>query len=432
MNQNSGKNRVILFLIVFLDMMGFSIIFPIFPEILQFFNSKGHDYTLDIFIKIAHYITPSHDSKVIIVLLGGISGSIYSFLQFVFAPLWGKISDSEGRKPVLIFTSIGNLLGYIVWLFSGNFTMFVLSRIITGSMGGNISVASASMADSTSIQDRAKGMGMIGAGIGLGFIFGPPIGGFLSKYELSSVFYFLSPVLTKFSMSAFFSVLVAAMNILLLIFLFHETKEKIKTQTKKVHPLLEINNIQNKKLITIALVYFLFMFSFSGFEFVLNFFLSEIYNFSPENIGMTFVFIGIIIIFIQGGIIRRISGKVSEINICIFGAISLIIGFSILIFIPVLSFVFFAFALLATGSAFLNPGFTSLASINARLEEQGKSLGVIRSFGSLARAISPITFCLIYFLNGAYFSFTVSFMITIVFFVLLLVMRYKYTEQTNL
>ncbi|MCC6276135.1 MAG: MFS transporter [Leptospiraceae bacterium] len=404
-------------------MMGFSIIFPIFPEILKFFNSRGNDFTLEIFLKLAYYIAPSHDAVVITVLLGGISGSIYSFLQFIFAPLWGKISDTVGRKPVLIFTSIGNFLGYAIWLFSGNFTMFVLSRLVTGSMGGNISVASASMADSTSIQDRAKGMGMIGAGIGLGFIFGPPIGGFLSRYEISHLSPWLVSIFTVFPFSAFFSVFVAGLNLILLIFLFQETYQKGAKQNKKIHPFLEVTDIRNLKLMVIALIYFLFMFSFSGFEFALNFFLSGAYQFTPSQIGLTFVFIGFIIIIIQGGVIRRISGKVSETNICLFGAIALIVGFTVLLNLKTIEFAFLGFAFLAVGSAFLNPGFTSLASVNASQDEQGKSLGVIRSFGSLARAISPISFCLIYFLNDAYFSFMVSFSITLLFFVLLLIMK---------
>ncbi len=396
--------------------MGFSIIFPIFPEILNHYNSLGKDFILQVFIRVAHFISPSNDFAVITVLLGGISGSIYSFLQFIFAPLWGKISDSVGRKPILIFTSFGNLLGYVIWLLSGSFSTFVLSRLITGAMGGNISVASASMADSTTSAERAKGMGIIGAGIGLGFIFGPPIGGLLSKYNFPDIH--LS--LTVFPFSALFAISIALLNLIFVIFLFDETYQKGTQTKKKFHPFLEIAGLSNQKILSTSIIYFLFMFSFSGFEFVINFFLSKNYHFSPKEIGLTFVFIGLIIILIQGGVIRRISGKIAERKICIFGAIFICVGFAVLLIFRSLEFSFSGFALLAVGSALLNPGLSSLASLNSSPSEQGKNLGIMRSFGSLARALSPISFCLIYFLYDVYISFTVSLVITVVFLFILL------------
>ena len=171
------REKLVLFLTVFIDMMGFSVIFPIFPETLRFFLARETDPVLQFFLSIIHLFESSNENKLFIVLFGGVVGSIYSILQFFFAPIWGRMSDRVGRKPALILTSTGNFLGYLVWFFSGSFTLFVISRLITGCMGGNISVASAAMADVTAEKDRAKGMGMIGAGIGLGFMFGPPLGG---------------------------------------------------------------------------------------------------------------------------------------------------------------------------------------------------------------------------------------------------------------
>ena len=174
-------------------MMGFSLIFPIFPETLNHFLAQAGDPVLDLLAGWTARILDGRTSdwKLFVALFGGIVASLYSILQFLFSPIWGKLSDSTGRRPVLVFTCTGSFLGYLVWLFSGSFSLFVLSRLVTGLMGGNVSVATAAMADSTSEQDRTKGMGMIGAGIGLGFIAGPSIGGILAHTDPSYLLPFL-------------------------------------------------------------------------------------------------------------------------------------------------------------------------------------------------------------------------------------------------
>ncbi|WCL50543.1 MFS transporter [Leptospira sp. GIMC2001] len=408
------RNSILLFITVFADMMGFSVIFPIFPETIKYFLAISGDPVFNYFYQLALSLGGLEKPEFIVVLFGGILGSVYSVLQFIFSPFWGRLSDSLGRKNILIFTSAGNLIGYLVWLFSSSFSLFLLSRVITGSMGGNISVASASMADITTSQDRAKGMGMIGAGIGLGFIFGPLLGGLFSGTELHNLFPSLSGFgFTVFSSSALVSLLVAIINLILIIFLFHETlsssdkKEKIESPFS--HPILSSSKQSFRVLLFVSYIYFLFIFSFSGFEFCLNFFLNEAKSFTPREIGMTFLYIGLIIIFVQGGIVRRVSGKVSEIKIILSGVTIISLGYIGLIFLSDGNFGLFAsLGFMSFGSALIHPGLSSLASLRSSSQEQGKNLGIFRSFGSLARAFSPISFALVYFGYGPYFVFILA------------------------
>jgi MFS family permease len=372
--------------------------------------NQAPDPVFSAFLDLADWMRGDGGESLKIVLFGGILGSIYSILQFIFSPIWGRLSDRIGRRKVLLLTCSGNLLGYVVWLFSASFSGFILSRVITGAMGGNISVASAAMADSTSDADRAKGMGMIGAGIGLGFIFGPLLGGVLSGIELVDLFPVLSGVsFTIFSTSALVSILVAFLNLLFVILFLKETYSKQKNEESResgsdtpIYPIFLILKEKYRGLLLISGIYFFFIYSFSGFEFTLNFFLNEEFHFSPKQIGFTFLYIGVIIILIQGGLIRRISGKVPEKKIAFSGLGLLLVGYLGLVFHFEMKVLFFiGLGLLAVGSALLHPSLSSLASLGAKREEQGLSLGIFRGFGSLARGLSPISFAFLYFQTSA-------------------------------
>lgn len=398
-------------------MMGFSIIFPLFPETLKFYLHNGNDVVLQVLLQFTDWLSQSTDSKMRVIIFGGVAASIYSILQFIFAPIWGRISDTYGRKKVLIFTTLGGLLGYIVWFFSHSFSLFVLSRIITGSMSGNLSVAFASMADSTTVQDRVKGMGMVGAGIGLGFVFGPPLGGVLSKISIPFASNF-----TIFAGSALLSILVALSNLLVLVFFFRETlqEKKSKNIDQQIHPILDIIQAKTPGLVLLSWINFLFVFGFSGFEFAVNFFLSEQLLFKPDQIGYTFLYMGLIVIIIQGGVIRRISGKVAEKKIMLAGALCLILGFLSMIVFQTLALYLVALGLVSMGSALLHPTIASAGSQLSNGQDHGKNQGIIRGFGALSRAISPIGFALLYFSFGFDIAFLLSSVLLMLGFVFIL------------
>ncbi|EQA36786.1 transporter, major facilitator family protein [Leptospira inadai serovar Lyme str. 10] len=422
------KQSFILVLTVFIDMMGFSLIFPIFPETLNHFLAQAGDPVLDLLAGWTSrlLVNSGGDWKLFVALFGGIVASLYSVLQFLFAPIWGKLSDRTGRRPVLVFTCTGSFFGYLVWLASGSFSLFVLSRILTGLMGGNISVATAAMADLTEEKDRAKGMGMIGAGIGLGFIAGPSIGGILAHTDPS----ILLPFFPWSKMTVFPSVALAAsaaalVNLLFVLFRFRETLP-ISLRRKpegRLHPILGVFDIGSREVLFLSLLNFLFLFFFSGFEFSLNFYLDQFLNFKPIQIGYTFVYIGLIIVVVQGGIIRRISGKIPEKRIGLLACGLLTFGFLLLSFTNSDTQLFLALTFLAMGSAFLNPSISAMVSLFSPPQDQGKNIGLLRSLGSLGRGISPIAFSLVYSQRGPQISFLVSAVLSAVFLILFWFLR---------
>ncbi|HVS20136.1 MAG TPA: MFS transporter, partial [Planctomycetota bacterium] len=179
----------LVFLTAFLDLAGFSILFPLFPELLSHYLAlEGEDSLLGRGVaQLAAWAGDGEDADFLVVaLFGGLLGALYSTLQFLFAPLWGSVSDRIGRRPTLVFTLAGTCMAYLVWFFAGSFALLVASRLFAGVMAGNIATASAVVADVTSARDRSKGMGLLGAGIGLGFIFGPAIGGLTAHIDLSN------------------------------------------------------------------------------------------------------------------------------------------------------------------------------------------------------------------------------------------------------
>ncbi len=425
MLKESKRTKIILLLIVFTDMMGFSLLFPLFPKTITHFLNQGDDSIFTLFYSWSLWLGQGGDSKYTLVLFGGLLGSIYSFLQFLSAPLWGKFSDRFGRKTILLFTTFGSVLGYSLWLFSSQFWMFVLSRVITGVMGGNLSVASAAMADHTDEKSRAGGMGMLGAGIGLGFVMGPLLGG------ITSTFTFLDPYYTSgtfviFPVSALFAIIVASLNLVLIVFFLPESKNQ-SLGSKMIHPILNITSIQSKTLVRLCILNLLFLLSFSGFEFVINFYLSEGFAFSPRDIGFTFLFMGSIIILVQGGVVRKITRIITEKQMAEMGTFSVFVGFLFLIFGESITLVFVALFFLSVGASLVNPGLSSFASLESSQAEQGMSLGLFRSFGSLARAFSPLIFAVLFFQKGPKFTFILSTVILSVFWLLL----YKTKSQTR-
>jgi len=183
----------VVFLTIFLDMVGFSVLFPLFPSMLDHYLSReagmGGGIVTDFVIYLKSFSFEGFDSsssfRFETVIFGGALGSLYAVLQFFFAPIWGRWSDRIGRRPVLIYTLGGTALGYALWIFAGDFWVLVLSRVLGGIAGGNLSVATAAIADVTSRESRSKGMALVGIAFGLGFILGPALGGYASTWVLA-------------------------------------------------------------------------------------------------------------------------------------------------------------------------------------------------------------------------------------------------------
>ena len=202
--------------------MGFSIIFPLFPALLEYYLAHDQDhFLLQIFFQGLHgmerFFSLPHSPLSTVVLFGGLMGCLYSLLQFVSAPLWGAISDKWGRKKTLLMTTTGLTLSYLLWFFSGSFGLLMLARLLGGLMAGNISVATAVIADVTPMAQRAKGMAFVGVAFALGFILGPAFGGILGQWDLSAIYpgsaqWGINP----FSLPALFAFLLGCFNLFLI------------------------------------------------------------------------------------------------------------------------------------------------------------------------------------------------------------------------
>ncbi len=228
MDKASSSKRAIgiVWLTVFIDLIGFSIIFPIFPAMLDWYLPRLESGTLlhDAVHGLLNMTAGSNQGFLVSVLFGGFLGSLYSFLQFFASPIWGRLSDRHGRRPILLITTVGTALSYFVWIFAGGFWLLILSRMVAGIMSGNIAVATASIADLTDTKKRSKGMALIGVAFGLGFILGPAIGGLGSLIDFGVNFENTGTIgLTPFSFPALLAFILALGNFLWVWRAFPET-----------------------------------------------------------------------------------------------------------------------------------------------------------------------------------------------------------------
>lgn len=350
------KPLLIIFLTVFIDLIGFGMIIPILPFYAEKLNA-----------------TPAEIGWVF---------SIYSWMQFVFAPILGRISDKVGRRPILFISLLGSAVGYFVIGFAETLTLVFIGRIICGVTGANISTAQAYIADVTSRENRAKGMGLFGAAFGLGFIFGPAIAGILSKYGIHVPFYFAAG-LSLFNAIALF------------IFLPESLKKSSDSEpvVRKNRFVGFLSSFTKGEFGSINLVYFLLVTAFSIMTYAFVLFTEYRFGFDAEDNGYLFTYIGVIAIIAQGFLFNRFVKRFGEASLVIFGCILMVISlFAIPYFGPLnggMLVLLIGMALLAFGNSMASPGLTSLASKSAGEFDQGEQLGNMQSGASLARATGP-------------------------------------------
>ena len=398
----------LVFLTVFIDMVGFSIIFPLFPDMLEWYVAReGADSTVG---RLQAWLEglARGDAFAVIVLFGGVLGSLYSGLQFIFAPIWGGISDRVGRRKTLLVTLFGTALSYVVWFFAGAFALLVAARILGGIMAGNISTASAAVADTHVGRDRAKGMGILGAGIGLGFVVGPAIGGLAASWDLTGAWDGARAAgVNPFSGAALAAFVLGAINYVWALARFPETRVpgvSPAREKRSVNPFASLGRLHFPGVYALYLAYFIYFVAFGAMEFTLVFLAAEHLGYTPRENAWMFVFIGLLIAFVQGGLVRRIVPKVGERRVAFTGMAMTLPGFAVIgtvPFAPSSALLYLGLFLVAVGSSLVMPSFSSLASRYVPDDRQGFALGVFRSFGSLARVAGPIAGGLLYYGLGA-------------------------------
>ncbi|MBI3394536.1 MAG: MFS transporter, partial [Spirochaetia bacterium] len=376
-------NKLLLLQILLLDLMGFSLIFPLVPNLLDYYLKHAVENPMDAYLpRLAAMLagllptTAEHAEANTIVLFGGVLASIYSFLQFLSSAWWGRLSDKMGRRPVLLLTSGGLVLSYVLWIFSSSFTVFLLSRVLGGLMAGNMGVASASMADMSSKDERTKAMGMLGAIFGVGFILGPAVGGIVSKWDPTTTFPGI-PFIHPFSACAFAAALLSGFSALRNFMSFKETIPERASQaapsTGEAIP--EKRWVENpfgilrrelgfEGFFYLVLITFLFTTLFAGFEFSITFFYKLDFGLSPASIAFVFVYIGVLIAVGQGVLVRRMAPRFPEKVLALVGLAMIPIplyllartapsvGLSLLVLLP-----------MTLGSSLIRPALSGLGSL---------------------------------------------------------------------
>ncbi len=386
------------FLTVFLDMVGFSILFPLFPEMLRHYI--GEEGTASLVGRIATTLgswVGAEDplqSLAVHAFFGGLLGSVYSLCQFLMAPIWGSLSDRFGRRRILLITLFGTVLGYLTWIFAGTFLLLLFSRLLGGVMAGNISTASAAVADVTTEKNRAHGMGMIGAGIGLGFVFGPAIGGLSADWDLLAQFpEFARFGLHPFSGPAFLALCLALFNFVWAAKSFPETLDPnahAEAGERTLRPWANLKRLDHAGLRRANFAYFSYFLIFGSMEFTLTFLASDRLHYGPKQNPWMFVFVGLLIALIQGGFVRRLAPKIGEVRLAFAGMAATFPGLILVGLTQTTGMLYAGLFFLAAGSALVMPCLSALVSRYAPAQHQGLALGVFRSLGSLSRTIGPL------------------------------------------
>jgi MFS family permease len=398
----------LIFLTVLMDIIGFSIIIPLFPHLLNhYISTEGAQGTLIGLLSSAAEWLGGTTTFQKTVLFGGLLSTLYSLLQFIFSPIWGSLSDRHGRRKILTITLAGNALSYFIWIFAGQFWVVVLTRLICGTMAGNIAVASAAAADITDESQRTKGMAVVGVAIGMGFLVGPVIGG------LSTV---LKPIYeaNPFSTPALIAATMAGLNFILVQLYFPETlAEKNRAQYDAKRPsIFDLASVESKSVRRTSFANLIYQIAFTGMENTVVFLTFFLFAYSAHDNVYLFLFNGTCLIIAQG-LARLIVKKMGQRGVVMLGMIFAIIAFNLVAFIPTPTsgspLVSWAKPVFYTGMGMLSfatglilPSVSALVSLYSSPSDQGRNLGILRSAGSLARVIGPLSAAFLYFKTGSH------------------------------
>ncbi len=346
----------ILFLIVFIDLVGFGLVIPLLPFYAVRFGATAPEVTW---------------------LL-----ATYSLLQLVAAPFWGRLSDRFGRRPVLMASMAASALAYL-WLGAAtDLWMLFAARALAGACAGNIAAAQAYIADITKPEDRAHGMGMIGAAFGLGFIIGPALGGFLAGNDPATA-NLQAPawVAAGLSLTAFCGVLAVLRE--------SHSRERRGLAPPRGRMGLLRGVLRRPVLSRLIVIFFMVILAFAAMESIFALWALRQLDWGPEKVGYVFAYLGLLSAIMQGGLTRRLTKRYGEERLLLCGLVLLAAGLVIVPFSRDLPILGGAFALLAIGLGMTQPALNSLISRRAGAEEQGQVLGVTQSLGSAARVIGP-------------------------------------------
>ena len=302
--------------------------------------------------------------------------SVFSLAQFLTAPLWGLLSDKIGRKPVILISFLGSTAAYLWLAFADTLLTIYLARIFAGVMNGWLATSQAFVADVTDEEGRAKGMGMLGAAFGLGFIFGPALGGYLAGE--ADVNYQLPMIIAAVGSAAAFAISAVML------------REPERHQTRGESTLTFLPKLYAiPSLVTIIALYFALFFVFSGMEATLALWCDKVLGMGPQQVGYYLAFAGICGVIVQGWLVGKLAPKIGESRLVLIGLFTLAIGLAGLPYVPEPIWLVLPIALLSIGFGFANPSLQSLISRAAPENLRGGTMGVAQSANSLGRILGP-------------------------------------------
>jgi MFS transporter, DHA1 family, tetracycline resistance protein len=350
----------LIFLIILLDLMGIGLILPLFP-----------------FIAMDIGLTPESITAVL---------AIYPIAQFFAGPVWGRLSDKYGRRPILMISMVGAVASYSVLGFADSLWMLMLSRVIGGISAGNLAAAFAYITDITTPENRAKGMGLIGGALSLGFILGPAVGGLLAGGD---------PENANLSLVAFVAGGTSFLALLGTIFILPESlsdelREKI-SQRPKMSRVAQFKVVSARgALLTLFFAALIYAAAESVFTTTFPLFANAKLGLGPREVGLILSFAGVVMVFMQLKAIGPLSKRFGELNLITTGCFVYAIGLGLVATANGLPQLLLAQVFLPIGLSIVNPSLASLISKECADTERGVVMGLYQSVGSLGRGVGPI------------------------------------------
>jgi MFS transporter, DHA1 family, tetracycline resistance protein len=385
----------VVFLTVFIDLLGFGIVLPVMPR------------------QAEPYLSALGLSPLGVGAMIGVLFSVFSLMQFLFSPIWGRVSDRIGRRPMLILSLLGSVVFYAVYGLAVTFPveqaataigLMLLSRVGAGIAGASVGTAAAVIADCTTPERRARGMALIGIAFGAGFTLGPLIAYFgLALFRQQ-----------PWGVGALASLL-SFVALLIAIFVFKETRRPGNATAKEFLSVSRTAAVLGMPAVgALVLIYFLSIFAFANFEATLARLTKEAFGMTDDDNFLVFAFIGVVLM-LAGGCYRPLAKRLPESRLLSAGIALLILGLGGMGVVawlvhrgaatgisPLLEKIFYVVASVAVvGFAFVNPSVSALISRNADPERQGEVLGVNQSFASLGRILGPLLGSILFSLHDS-------------------------------
>lgn len=376
-----------LLLTVFIDTVGFGIVLPLLPYFAERYGAQPG----------------------IIPLLA----TVYSFTQFLMAPVWGRLSDRIGRRPIILMTLAGIVLGYLWLSVAGSLLMLFLARAFTGAMAANAGVLHAYVADVTTVQDRARGMGRMGAAHGLGFVMGPAIGGLLAGSDPAN-----PNLQLPFLIAAALSAIALGIG-------WFQVRETVSEQTRqfarnRVGTRLTAfrDALGRPQLGLLLMLLMMTPFVFAGVESVFVVWSNHQLGWGPAENGWLYAFMGVVAVTVQALVVGRLARWIGEHRAVRVGAVMIGAGVVILPFMTGYWGLCVAFLLIVGGVCINNPSLNSLISQQVGEEERGRMLGISQSCSALARIIGPVWVGFAYATFGPDWPFLAGALVMVAMFML--------------